>query len=125
MGFAFELYDMDGSGVVKKAEMNFVLRCVNQRLQYPFTQTNEILISYLLFLVSQSPASRSMNDTASYFGDPVMTQDQIAILVDEVYEKFDEDEAAAGVLGLAWHVRQKDGRQLEIRTGGGTLRLDP
>ena len=66
-----------------------------------------------------------MNDTASYFGDPVMTQDQIAILVDEVYEKFDEDEAAAGVLGLAWHVRQKDGRQLEIRTGGGTLRLDP
>ena len=31
-----------------------------------------------------------MNDTASYFGDPVMTQDQIAILVDEIYEKFGE-----------------------------------
>ena len=61
LGFAFELYDMDGSGVVKKAEMNFILR--------------------------------SMNDTASYFGDPVMTQDQIAILVDEIYEKFGESGA--------------------------------
>ena len=26
LSFAFELYDMDGSGVVKKAEMNFILR---------------------------------------------------------------------------------------------------
>mmetsp|Transcript_17756 Transcript_17756/g.46473 ORF Transcript_17756/g.46473 Transcript_17756/m.46473 type:complete len:222 (-) Transcript_17756:111-776(-) len=63
LSFAFELYDMDGSGVVKKAEMNFILR--------------------------------AMNDTASYFGDPVMTQDQIAILVDEIYEKFGESRASS------------------------------
>ena len=75
---------------------------------------------------SVRPVSESASQPASRpVVGPVMTQDQIAILVDEVYEKFDEDEAAAGVLGLAWHVRQKDGRQLEIRTGGGTLRLDP
>ena len=36
-----------------------------------------------------------MNDTASYFGDPVMTQDQIAILVDEIYEKFGESRASS------------------------------
>lgn len=63
--FAFELYDIDGLSVVKKAEMTFVLR--------------------------------AMNDTASYFGDPVMSQDQIQVLVDEVYEKFDDEENPQGV----------------------------
>jgi len=63
--FAFELYDIDGLSVVKKAEMTFILR--------------------------------AMNDTASYFGDPVMSQDQIQVLVDEVYEKFDDEENPQGV----------------------------
>ena len=60
LNFAFELYDVDGAGVVKKAEMTFVMR--------------------------------SMNDVSSYFGDPVMSQDQIQVLVDEIYEKFDDEE---------------------------------
>ena len=66
-----------------------------------------------------------MNDTASYFGDPVMTQDQIAILVDEVYEKVDEDEAAAGMSGVDWHLQQKNGRKFEIQRGWKILRCDP
>jgi len=65
MNFAFELYDMDGTGVVKKPEMIFILR--------------------------------AMNDTASYFGDPVMSQEQIGTLVDEIFEKYDEEEGAAGL----------------------------
>lgn len=65
LNFAFELYDVDGAGVVKKAEMTFVMR--------------------------------SMNDVSSYFGDPVMSQDQIQVLVDEIYEKFDDEENPQGL----------------------------
>ena len=65
LNFAFELYDVDGAGVVKKAEMTFVMR--------------------------------AMNDVSSYFGDPVMSQDQIQVLVDEVYEKFDDEENPQGL----------------------------
>lgn len=64
LNFSFELYDVDGNGTVKKAEMTFVMR--------------------------------GMNDVASYFGDPVMSQDQIQVLVDEIYEKFDDEENPQG-----------------------------
>jgi Ca2+-binding EF-hand superfamily protein len=65
LNFSFELYDVDGAGVVKKAEMTFVMR--------------------------------AMNDVSSYFGDPVMSQDQIQVLVDEIYEKFDDEENPQGL----------------------------
>lgn len=65
VGFAHELYDVDGVGIVKKPEMTFILR--------------------------------AMNDTASYFGDPVMSQDQIQVLIDEIFEKFDDEENPQGI----------------------------
>jgi len=65
LSFSFELYDVDTVGVVKRAEMTFILR--------------------------------AMNDVSSYFGDPVMSQDQIQVLVDEIFEKFDDEENPQGL----------------------------
>jgi len=86
LSFSFELYDVDSKdtakwwfktvrltaaplclavGVVKRAEMTFILR--------------------------------AMNDVSSYFGDPVMSQDQIQVLVDEIFEKFDDEENPQGL----------------------------
>jgi len=55
--FAFDLYDRDGSGEIKAAEMSFILS--------------------------------SMNNVASYFGDPVMSQDQVEQLVEDIYKTHD------------------------------------
>merc|ERR1711998_55529 len=65
--FALELYDLDGSGLVKPFQFTFVLK--------------------------------SMNSTASFFGDPVMTQEQIEQLTDEIFKEFDKE--SAGEVGYA------------------------
>ena len=36
---------------------------------------------------------KAMNSTASYFGDPVMTQEQIEQLTDEVFKEYDKESA--------------------------------
>jgi len=38
---------------------------------------------------------KSMNSTASYFGDPVMTQEQIDQLVDDIFQKYDKSETGS------------------------------
>lgn len=68
--FAFEMYDVDGTGVVKEPEMNFILA--------------------------------SVNDTSSYFGDPVMTRDDISTLVDEIFEKYSEEQEGTGIRVLTY-----------------------
>jgi len=46
---------------------------------------------------------KSMNSTASFFGDPVMTQEQIEQLTDEVFKEFDKD--GAGEIGFSMCVQ--------------------
>merc|ERR1711988_1838582 len=59
--FAFEMNDVDSTGMLKPHELAFVLK--------------------------------AMNSTASYFGDPVMTQEQIEQLTDEVFKEADKEGA--------------------------------
>ena len=63
--FAFRLYDMDGTGLIKAGEMLTVLS--------------------------------TMNRVASYFGDPVMTEEQIQSLVSDIYEMADEEGSAVQI----------------------------
>ena len=59
LNFSFELYDLDGTGLIRPTEMSFILT--------------------------------AMNSTASYFGDPVMTSEQIELLVEDVFKQGDSD----------------------------------
>jgi len=55
--FVFDLYDVDSVGVLKAAELSFILT--------------------------------SMNNVSSYFGDPVMSSENIEELVEDVYREND------------------------------------
>jgi Ca2+-binding EF-hand superfamily protein len=57
VSFAFELYDIDGTGSLKPPELSFILT--------------------------------AMNNVASYFGDPVMSSEQIEELVEDIYKDND------------------------------------
>ena len=65
---------------------------------------------------------KAMNSTASYFGDPVMTQEQIEQLTDEVFKESDKD--GAGELAFTGFVQFAADHNLvqSFVNGKGTVR---
>lgn len=88
--FGLELYDIDGTGLVRPNELAFVLS--------------------------------SMNSTASYFGDAVMSSDQIDAAVEDVFLAVDKGKS--GVLEYKEHIEVIAGHKTVVAFvgGGGTVR---
>ena len=122
----FTMFDKTGDNQVNFKEFSvgiapLISGDVTEKLQFSFSlydmdNTGQLRPSEMIFVLT------SMNNVASYFGDPVMTHEQIEQLVDDIFRE--ADVSGSGTLSYTEYLAAVSDHPLLVQfiTGQGTVR---